>query len=158
MPGRVVRIQVFLPNQGRFPLVDARKINVSTNVLIQHQPITFFVLPTNNINTGLILTTNSSNSKIILNQIFDLEATSTQYLTSIFEKVSRYVKWINYRQSLILIHLPTCQNFITFTWFQFMNRINELPPESYLPNADSAFTHNLFQLLQTYSISIYIQP
>ena len=26
MPGRVVRIQVFLPNQGNFPLFDARKI------------------------------------------------------------------------------------------------------------------------------------
>ena len=26
MPGRVIRIQVFLPNQGRFPLFDPRQI------------------------------------------------------------------------------------------------------------------------------------
>ena len=38
-----------------------------------------------------------------------------------------------------------------FTWLQFMNLIEELPPESYLPKADLAFTPNLFQLLQTYS-------
>ena len=134
------------------------EFDASINELILNQLITSFDLKTNKINTGLILTMNSSSPKTIFNQTFGLEATSTQYLTSMFNKVSRYVRWINYRQPLILIHLPTCQNFIMFTWLRFMNSIDRLPPESFLPNADLAFTPNLFQLLQTYSFSIYIQP
>ena len=90
------------------------KFNASINVLILNQLITSFVLPTNKIDTGLILTTNSSNPKITFSKTFSLEATSTQYLTSMFDKVSRYVRWINYRQSSILTPLLTCLNFTTF--------------------------------------------
>ena len=68
------------------------KFNASINKLILNQLITSFDLLTNKIDTGLILTTNSSNPKITFNKTFGLEATSTRYLTSMFNKVSRYVK------------------------------------------------------------------
>ena len=68
------------------------KFDASINELTLYQLITSFDLKTNKIDTGLILTMNSSNSKIILNRTFGLEATSTQYLTSMFDKVSRYMK------------------------------------------------------------------
>ena len=57
------------------------KFDASTNVLILHQLITSFVLPTNKIDTGLILTTNSLNPKTTINKASDVNPTSRQYLT-----------------------------------------------------------------------------
>ena len=68
------------------------KFNASINVLILNQLITSFVLLTTKIDTGLILTTNFLNPTITFSKTFGLEATSTQYLTSMFNKVSRYVR------------------------------------------------------------------
>ena len=90
------------------------KFDASINVLILNQLITSFVLPTNKINTGLILTTNSLSPKTTINKTFDVEPTSRQYLTSMFDKVSRYVRSINYRQSSIIIPLLTYLSFTTF--------------------------------------------
>ena len=68
------------------------KFDASINKLTLNQLITSFNLKTNKIDTGLILTMNSLSPKTIFNQTFGLEATSTQYLTSMFDKVSRYVR------------------------------------------------------------------
>ena len=57
------------------------KFDASINELIPNQLITSFDLKTNKIDTGLILTMNSSSLKIIFSQTFGLEDTSTQYLT-----------------------------------------------------------------------------
>ena len=81
---------ILIKDAVRYSIQD--KFDASINVLLLNQLITSFVLPTTKIDTGLILTMNSLSLKIIFNQTFGLEATSTQYLTSMFDKVSRYVK------------------------------------------------------------------